>query len=99
MNKHYPGLHNDDNGGLTPLGKVIMDAWVFDLLPEEEDCANWDLGRLQPLYDQVHAAWEGYGHLPSKLPKELQQRHRRIYDAARERARAVGWDPEREFND
>jgi hypothetical protein len=99
MNKTYPGLHQDENGGLTPLGKVVMDAWVFGLLPEEEDCSHWDLGRLQPLYDQVHAAWEPYGHLPSRLPDGLQQRHQRIYDAARERAAKVGWDPEREFND
>ena len=99
MNKIYPGLSNDLNGGLTPLGKVVMDAWVFDLLPETEDCAGWDLGRMQGLYDSVYQAWVPFGHLPSKLPEELRDRHGRIYAAAMEKARAIGWDPETEYNE
>ena len=99
MNKLYPGLSNDQNGGLTPLGKVVMDAHVFELLPEEQGCDGWDLGRMQALYDQVHEAWVPYGHLPSRLPEALGERHRRIYDAAVERAKAAGWDPENEYSE
>lgn len=99
MKRVYAGVLNDDNGGLTPLGKVVMDAWVFGLVPEEDDCAGWDLGRVQQVYDQVYQAWQPYGHLPSRLPEELLERHKRIYDAAVERARGVGWSPEKEFGE
>jgi hypothetical protein len=99
MKRTYTGVMADENGGLTPMGKIIMDAWVFGFLPEEEDASGWDLGRLQVLYDQVYAAWDPYGHLPSRLPEEQQQRHQRIYDAARARAKTAGWDPERDCDD
>jgi len=99
MTKVYPGLGEDANGGLTPLGKVVMDAWVFSLLPEDEDCAGWDVARMQQLYDQVHRAWEPFGHLPSRLPEALRERHGRIYDAATTRAKAAGWSPEHEYDE
>lgn len=84
---------------MNPTGQIIRDAWVFGLIPETENCAGWDLGRVQALYDKVDAAWQPYGHLPSKLPPELSERHQRIYTAATERARAEGWDPERALGD
>lgn len=92
----YPGIHNDRFGGMTDIGKIIRDAWVFGIIPESEDCAGWDAGRLENLYDQVYAAWESYGHLASQLPEELRERHERIHGAALERARQAGWDPDRE---
>jgi hypothetical protein len=94
MHPTYPGIYADANGGLTPWGQVVMDAWVLGLLPETEGCAGWDQGRLQGLYERVHRAWEPYGHLPSRLPPELQERHTRIYAEAVTRARAAGWQPE-----
>lgn len=89
----YPGIHNDNYGGMTDAGRIIRDAWVFGLLPESETCEGWDYGRLERLYDQVYAAWEPYGHLVSNLPDELRERHRRIHDEAFERAREQGWSP------
>jgi len=99
MNPIYPGIHADENGGLTPWGQVVMDAWIFGLLPETQGCAGWDQGRLQGLYERVHQAWAPYGHLPSALPDELRERHARIYAATVERARAAGWAPERTEED
>ena len=32
----YVGIHKDINGGMTTIGKIIRDAWVFELIPETE---------------------------------------------------------------
>jgi hypothetical protein len=95
-NRIYVGLEQDASGGMTPTGNIIRDAWVFGLLPEEETCAGWDLDRIQQLYDQVSEAWAPYGHLASKLPPPLREKHQAIYDAAIRRARELGWSPDME---
>lgn len=92
--KTYPGLDEDNYGGLTPTGTIIRDAQVFGLIPEDETCAGWSLGRIDALYDEVSKAWQPYGHLVSRLPEELRTRHQRIYDAAVATARARGWTAE-----
>lgn len=95
MNKKvYVGIHNDEQGGMTHIGMVIKDAWVFGLLPETETCEGWLPAQIQVLYEKVCAAWEPYAHLPSRLPEELRERHARIHDAAMERGRKQGWNPE-----
>ena len=91
--KTYVGIDQDHYGGMTPTGGIIRDAWVFGILPETETCAGWNEGRLQPVYDAVAAAWEPYGHLVSKLPPELRERHDRIHGDALRRAKAQGWTP------
>ena len=91
---NYPGIHNDRFGGMTDIGKIIRDAWVFGLLPETETCAGWNHGRLEVLYDKVHKAWAPYGHRVSELPPELRERHARIYAEALARARELGWSVE-----
>jgi hypothetical protein len=95
----YVGIHNDIFGGMTDLGRVIRDAWVFGILPEDETCEGWSAGRLQELYDKVHKAWEPYGHLVSRLPADLLARHRRIYAEAVRRARSLGWSAELDDDD
>lgn len=55
--QHYAGIDQDENGGLTHLGRVVRDAWVFGILPESETCAGWDGSQMQNLYEQVYAAW------------------------------------------
>ncbi len=90
----YVGVHKDTNAGLTHLGRMVRDAWVFDILPETETCAGWSSSQMQNLYEQVYAAWEPYAHLPSRLPDELQQRHTQIYAQAITSAKSKGWDPE-----
>jgi hypothetical protein len=92
--RKYVGLDQDEYGGMTPIGTVIRDAWVFDLLPQGETCAGWDADRMQVLYDQVTEAWMPYGHLASKLPPALKDRHQAIFDEALRRARELGWSPE-----
>jgi hypothetical protein len=90
----YVGLNQDENAGMTHLGQIVKDAWVFELIPESEDCAGWTPARMQILYEQVYAEWEKYGHLPSRLPEALRERHLRIHEAAIRRARESGWNPE-----
>lgn len=89
----YTGF-NEDTHGITTLGRIVLDAWLFDLIPRSEDCAGWDLQRMQQLMDQVNTHWDKYGNLPSNLPPELRQRHVELYAWATGRARERGWDPE-----
>ena len=95
MNKNmtYPGYHQDKHG-VTTLGRIVLDAWLFGFLPETEDCAGWQLGQMQVLADKIEAEWDKYGNLPSRLPPDLRERHTALYQAATERARKKGWDPE-----
>jgi hypothetical protein len=90
----YVGIDQDNNGGLTHLGRVVRDAWVFGILPETETCAGWDSARMQNLYEKVYTAWDPYAHLPSRLSDELRERHTKLYAKAITTARAEGWDAE-----
>ena len=89
----YAGFSHDKHG-ITMMGRVVLGAWLFGFLPETEDCAGWDLGRMQVLTDKVEAEWDKYKSLPSNLPAELRERHAALYKMAVERARDKGWDPE-----
>jgi hypothetical protein len=89
----YCGFHRDGHG-LTLLGRVVLDAWVFGLLPDDQDATGWDLGRMQLLTDQVQAQWDAHGGLPSLLPPPLRQRHAERYAWATERARTLAWNAE-----
>ena len=91
--KIYQGLTNEPMGGMTPTGNIIRDAWVFGLIPEDQDCAGWNIQGIEALYDKVSAAWAPFGHLASRLPPDLRERHARIYAAAVAQAKAEGWDP------
>jgi hypothetical protein len=93
-NKQYSGIHQDPAGAMNPTGNIIRDAWLFGLIPETETCEGWTLQGIDSLYDKVSLAWEKYGHKVSALPTELRERHSRIYTAAVERARQLGWNPE-----
>jgi len=95
--KRYVGIHNDINGGMTDTAKIIRDAWVFGLIPESESCEGWEAGQVEELWRKVDAQWEKYGFLVGNLPPELRERFMRIHDAAMARARAAGWDAEREL--
>ena len=89
----YCGYHKDKHG-VTQLGRIVLDGWLFGLIPESEDCAGWELARMQMLMDKVQGEWDKYGNLPSHLPEGLRQRHAALYDKAMHQARARGWDPE-----
>lgn len=92
--RRYAGVWDEEHGGMTPRGNIIRDAWVFGLLPEDEDGKGWTPDRFDALYARVFDAWAPYGHLASRLPPDLAERHRRIYDKAIEHARSKGWNPE-----
>lgn len=92
--KIYPGLNNEMNGGMTTVGKMIRDAWLFDLLPETETCEGWTISRIDTLYQQVNAEWDKHSSMISSLPDELQAKHKRIYEEAIAKAKTRGWDPE-----
>lgn len=97
--KKYEGVHNDAQYGMSQAAKLIRDAWVFGLLPEEVDGAGWTPGMLQNLYEKVHAEWAKYGHLPSRLPPELRERHHAIHERGMQEAKARGWNSELGEND
>lgn len=90
---HYVGFNNDRHG-MTQLGRVVLDGWLFGFIPESEDCTGWDLGRMQALMDRIEKAWDQYANLPSRLPPELRARHAQIYARAMALAKQKGWNPE-----
>jgi len=98
-NQRYAGINQDANEGLTHLGRIVRDAWVFGILPETETCMGWSASQMQTLYEKVHAAWEPYAHLPSRLPDDLRERHMRLYSEAITSAKAKGWDAELKEDD
>ncbi len=93
MDNVYPGFSNDKHG-ITQLGRIVLDGWLFGLIPETEECTGWQTGRMQNLMEQVQAEWDKYSNLPSRLPADLRQRHADLYDRAIKTARDKGWDPE-----
>lgn len=94
-NKIYDGIDKQDGAAImSPTANIIRDAWVFGIIPETQTCAGWTVQGIDDLYDKVTEAWRPYGHLASKLPPELRERHHRIYAEAIARARAAGWNPE-----
>lgn len=95
----YIGVDKDIYGGMTMIGKVIRDAWVFELLSEEETCEGYNFAGIDALYDQVNAEWDKYGCLVRNLPKPIFERHQRIHDTAFARAKAAGWSGEIETED
>lgn len=95
--KRYVGIYNDINGGMTDSAKIIRDAWVFGLIPKSETCEGWLAAGLEELWRKVDAEWEKYGFLVGNLPDELRERFMLIHGEAMERARAAGWDAEREL--
>lgn len=94
MKKTYVGIDQDQYGGMSSMGAIVKDAWIFGILPETETCAGWDVGRMQIIYDQTQKEWGKYGCLASHLPADLQERHARIHADAIERAKELGWEPE-----
>lgn len=93
MEQRYVGLYKDKHG-MTQLGRIVLDGWLFGFIPETEDCAGWDMGRMQLLMDRCEKEWDKYGNLPSRLPQELRLRHVEIYEKAMGIAKNKGWDPE-----
>lgn len=91
--KQYVGFRNDKHG-MTQLGRIVLDGWLFGFIPETEDCAGWDMGRMQMLMDRVQDEWDKYGNLPSRLPDDLRRRHAALYEQAMALARTKGWNPE-----
>lgn len=92
----YVGINNEVNGGMTTIGKIIRDAWVFELLDESETCEGWNFAGIDALLDKVNKEWDKYGCLVSHLPPELYERHQRIHGEALLDARNAGWSGEYE---
>ncbi|HED40647.1 MAG TPA: hypothetical protein ENJ13_09490 [Chromatiales bacterium] len=95
----YVGIHNEVNGGMTTIGKLIRDAWVFGIIPETESCEGWNYSRVNELMQQVDAEWDKYGCMVRDLPDPLRERHERIHGAAIAKARTAGWSGEFETDD
>lgn len=97
--KKYVGIHNDLHGGMTDTGKIIRDAWIFGLIPETETCEGWLPQGIQGLWEKTSAEWEKYGFLVSNLPDDLKERFEHIQSEAVKRAKAAGWNPERDVDE
>jgi len=97
--KTYVGINNEINGGMTTIGKVIRDAWVFGLIEETETCEGWNLSGIDALLQKVNAEWDKYGCMVSYLPPELRERHQHIHDVAIQDAKKSGWSGEHETDD
>ena len=95
----YMGINEDMFGGMTSSGKVIRDAWVFELIDETETCEGWLPQGIEALRQKVNDEWDKYGCLVSSLPPELRERHDRIYGEAVKKARDLGWSGEFETGD
>ena len=95
----YVGIDNEVNGGMTTIGKLIRDAWVFELLEETETCKGWNFSRVDALLDQVNKEWDKHGCLVSHLPEDLFERHQRIHNQAMALAKEAGWSGEIETED
>lgn len=95
----YVGIHNDVNGGMTTIGKLVRDAKVFGLIDDKETCEGWNFAGIDALLDKVNTEWDKYGCLVSHLPEELRQRHEAIHSVAIEKAKAAGWCGEAETED
>ena len=95
----YIGLNEDIDGGMTEVGKIIRDAWVFGLLDESETCEGWKLGALDDLLEQVNTEWDKYSCMVSQLPPELFEKHQRIHNAGIVKAKNAGWSGESETDD
>jgi hypothetical protein len=78
----YVGIHEDVNGGLTATGKIIRDAWVFDIIPEGETCEGWLDDEIDALRQKANVQWKQYGFLVSNLPEALRERFMRIHAQA-----------------
>lgn len=95
----YVGINNEVSGGMTTIGKIIRDAWVFGLIDESETCEGWNFAGVDALLDKVNAEWDKHGCMVSNLPAELFDKHQRIHNKAIEEARAAGWSGEAETDD
>lgn len=95
----YVGFDDDKYGGMTYIGGIIKDAWLFGFLPEDQKCVGWSHGQIAAINQQVQAEWDKYGCLVSNLPDDLRARHKEIHDRAIARARELGWDPTPEPNE
>lgn len=83
------GFHHDKHG-VTMMGRVVLDDWLYGFIPETGDCAGWELGRMQVLMEKVEVEWDQYGDRPSRLPDDLRARHAEINARALEEARVRG---------
>lgn len=95
----YIGIDKDINGGMTSIGKIIRDAWVFEVLAKTETCEGWNLAGIDALLQKVNAEWDKYGCMVSQLPEKLAKRHHDIHAQAIQQAKAMGWSGEHETGD
>ena len=95
----YVGINNDLYGGMTTIGKLIRDAWVFGIIEETETCEGWNFAGVDALLDKVNVEWDKYACLVSNLPAELRERHDRIHGEGFKIAKEAGWSGEAETGD
>lgn len=93
----YVGINHDLQGGMTPIGKIIRDAKVFDLISETETCEGWTHQGIDALLQKVNAEWDKHGCLVSNLPEPLFEKHQKIHAAGMQDAIDAGWTGDSEL--
>ena len=94
QDSQYVGINHDLYGGMTDTGKIIRDAWAFELIPETETCEGWLVAGIEGLWGQVNEEWEKYQFSVGALPDDILQRYMRIQLDAVDQAKSDGWDAE-----
>lgn len=92
--KRYVGIDNEEAGRLTDSARIVMDAWVFEIIPGTETCSDWDELQMRNLAEKVAVAWAQFDNDSANLPEDLRMRHAMIYEHARMRDRDAGWNLE-----
>ncbi len=95
----YIGFEEDIKNGMTTTVKIVLDARVFGLIEEDQNCEGWFAAGILALQEKVTDAWDKNGFIPSRLPEELRLRHEKIYKEAIATARINGWNPDREIEE
>ena len=84
---------------MSPTAKIIRDAWVFGLIPEDETCEGWQAHQIEALWEKVDEEWEKYGFRVGNLPDDLRAKFMEVHDAAMARAKEAGWSGDDEVMD
>ena len=96
----YVGFEKDIENGMTTTVKIILDARVFGLIDENENCEGWLAAGILALQDKVADAWDKNGFIPSRLPDDLTRApYAHLIKKAVQDARSNGWDPDHEIEE
>jgi hypothetical protein len=78
---------------MTMLGRVVLDGWLFGHIPEE-DCAGWDLARMQNLMNQNEVQMGSVRQPAQSFAGRTAPASRQVVCLGHRARPERGWDPE-----